>query len=215
MQTNTTTSLLRALVVVVALLICKVTVAVMLGYSNYFPPNFQSDFLQRRDGYFFGAYQWAFYPHIASGPAALFLGMLLISERFRLRFPTWHRRLGRVHVLNVLFVVSPSGLWMAYDTSTGTIAAISFAILAVATATCSALGWRAAVRRQFAIHRRWMTRCFVLLCSAVVLRIFGGLGTVLEVRSLWFDPLASWASWLVPLILLELSRLKLWRTVRQ
>lgn len=214
MQTNTSTSLRQALVVVVALLICKVTVAVMLGYSNYFPPNFQSDFLQGRDGYFFGAYQWAFYPHIASGPVALFLGMLLISERFRLRSPTWHRRLGRVHVLNVLFVVSPSGLWMAYDTSTGTIAAISFAILAVATATCSALGWRAAARRKFAIHRRWMTRSYLLLCSAVVLRIFSGLGTVLEVRSPWFDPLASWASWLVPLILLELSRLTRWRTVR-
>lgn len=214
MPSSATTILRRALVVVVVLLICKVTIAVMLGYSNYFPPNFQSDFLQGRDGYFFGAYQWAFYPHIASGPAALFLGMLLISERFRLRFPKWHRRLGRVHVLNVLFVVSPSGLWMAYDTSTGTIAAISFAILAVATATCSALGWRAAVRRQFAIHRCWMTRSFVLLCSAVVLRIFGGLGTVLLIRSPWFDPLASWASWLVPLILLELSRLTRWRTVR-
>ncbi|MBC7816229.1 MAG: hypothetical protein IAG10_04955, partial [Planctomycetaceae bacterium] len=79
MQTNTTTNLRRALVVVFALLICKVTVAVMLGYPNYFPPNFQSDFLQGREGYFFGTYQWAFYPHIASGPAALFLGMLLIS----------------------------------------------------------------------------------------------------------------------------------------
>lgn len=213
MQSNFSTNLRRALVVVVALLICKVTVAVMLGYSNYFPPNFHSDFLQGREHYFFGPYQWAFYPHIVSGPAAIFLGMLLISERFRLRFPRWHRRLGRVHVLNVLFIVSPSGLWMAYDTQTGTIAGISFAILAVATATCSALGWRAAVRRQFAIHRRWMTRSFVLLCSAVVLRIFGGLGTVLEVRSTWFDPLASWASWLLPLILLELSRLKLWRTI--
>lgn len=214
MANSITSNLQKALVVVVALLIGKVTVAVMLGYSNYFPPNFRSDFLQGREDYFFGAYQWAFYPHIASGPAALFLGMLLISERFRRRHPAWHRRLGRVHVLNVLLVVSPSGLWMAYDTSTGTIAAISFAILAVATATCSALGSQAAVRRQFSIHRRWMTRSFVLLCSAVVIRIFGGLGTVLEVRSLWFDPLASWTSWLVPLILLELSRLKLWRTVR-
>lgn len=214
MQSNISTNLRRALVVVVALLIGKVTVAVMLGYSNYFPPNFHSDFLQGREYYFFGAYQWAFYPHIASGPAAIFLGMLLISERFRFRFPKWHRRLGRVHVLNVLFVVSPSGLWMAYDTQTGTIAGISFAILAVATATCSALGWRAAMRRQFAIHRRWMERSFTLLCSAVVLRIFGGLGTVLEVRSFWFDPLASWASWLLPLFLLELCRLKLWRTIR-
>lgn len=74
MPNRPSTTLLRALVVLAGLLIVKITVAVMLGYSNYFPPNFQSDFLQGRDGYFFGGYQWAFYPHIAFGPAAAVLG---------------------------------------------------------------------------------------------------------------------------------------------
>lgn len=214
MAINPLTILRRVLVVVIALLICKVTVAVMLGYSNYFPPNFQSDFLHGRENYFFGAYRWAFYPHIASGPVAILLGMVLISESFRRRFPKWHRNLGRVHVLNVVCVVAPSGLWMASDTSTGTIAAIGFAILSVVTGTCAALGWRAAVRRQFAIHRRWMWRTFLLLCSAVVLRVLGGLGTVLEVQTLWFDPIASWLSWLVPLAAYELSGLKIWKRSR-
>lgn len=54
MPNRPSTTLLRALVVLAGLLIVKITVAVMLGYSNYFPPNFQSDFLQGRDGYFFG-----------------------------------------------------------------------------------------------------------------------------------------------------------------
>ena len=208
------TILRRALVVMVGLLILKVTVEVMLGYRNYFPPNFGSDFLRGRERYFFGAYQWAFYPHIASGPVALILGMVQISDSFRRRFPTWHRNLGRVHLLNVLCVVAPSGLWMAYYASTGSVAAIGFAILAISTGTCAALGWRAAVKKQFPSHRRWMWRSFLLLCSAVVIRLLGGLGTVMEVQANWFNPLASWSSWLVPLTAFELSGLKMWRRSR-
>lgn len=199
----------RALVCVVVLLILKVTVEVTLGYVNYFPPNFGSDFLRGRERYFFGAYQWAFYPHIASGPAALVLGLVLLSESFRRRFPKWHRNLGRLHVANVLCIVTPSGLWMAYYASTGTIAAIGFAILAILTGTCVAFGWRAAVKRQFSIHRRWMWRSFLLLCSAVVLRLTVGLGDVIGIQTLWFDPLASWSSWLVPLAVFELIGLRM------
>src|SRR5262245_53357455 len=104
------TTLRRAVVVVAVLLIVKVTVEIALGYANYFPPNFDSDFLRGRQGYFFGTYQWAFYSHIASGPIALLGGLVLLSERFRLRFPKSHRNLGRLHAVNVLCVVTPSGL---------------------------------------------------------------------------------------------------------
>jgi hypothetical protein len=206
-------TLRRILVAVAALLIVKVAVEVMLGYASYFPPNFGSDFLRGREGYFFGMYQWAFYSHIASGPTALLAGIVLLSDRFRLRFPKWHRNLGRCHTVNVLCVVTPSGLWMAYHASTGTIAAIGFAILAVLTGTCIALGWRAAVKRQFAVHRRWMWRCFLLLCSAVLVRLLGGLGTVIGVHAPWFNPAASWASWILPLTAFELSGLRMCRRI--
>lgn len=195
----------RAVVLLAALLIIKVTVAVIGGYGDYFPPNFDSDFLRGRDAYFFGSYQTAFYAHLASGPVSLLLGLLLISQRFRLRFPGWHRRLGRVQGLNVLLVVAPSGLWMAAYASPGAIAGGAFAILAVSTAACVLLGWRAAIRKQFVDHRRWMERCFLLLCSAVVIRVLGGLGTVMGVEAAWFNPAAAWASWLVPLAVFELS----------
>ena len=196
----------RALIWLAGLLILRVTVAVTLGYSNYFPPNFNSEFLRGREDYF-SSYQWAFYPHIASGPVSLIIGMILISKQFRLRLPKWHRFLGRIQVASILLVVAPSGLWMAYYASTGTVAAIGFALLAVLTGLCAALGWRAAVRCRFAVHRRWMLRCFLLLCSAVSLRLLGGLATVCGVQSEWFDPLASWASWIVPLSVFELSGL--------
>ena len=189
------------------MLITKVTISVVLGYVDYFPPNFQSDFLHGRDSYFFGAYQYAFYVHIASGPVSLVLGMALISETFRRRYPRWHRYLGRIQTICVLFLVAPSGLWMAYHAATGTIAAVGFATLSVATGATVALGWRAAVERRFRDHQRWMWRCFLLLCSAVVLRLFGGLAIVAGIGDNWTYSLAAWMSWMLPLLVFELSSL--------
>jgi uncharacterized membrane protein len=201
----------RLLPLLAGVLVLKVTASVVANYHNYLPPNFASDFLRGRERHFFGAYQWAFYTHIASGPVTLVLGLILVGERFRVRYPRWHRRLGWLQVACVLLLVTPSGLWMAYYAAAGPVAGLSLATLAVATATSASAGVRAAMRRRFAEHRRWMWRCYLLLCSAVVLRVIGGLGTVAGVSSPWFDPVATWVSWLVPLAAFELrERARRW-----
>ncbi len=207
-------NLRRVLTVFAALLIVKVTVTVVLGYRNYLPPNFNSDFLRGREGYFFGSYQWAFYAHIASGPLACVAGTLLVSDSFRQRSPRWHRFLGRFQVANILLFVAPSGLWMAGYAAAGPIAAVGFAPLVLLTGLSTALGLRAAVQRRFLVHRRWMRRSYLLLCSAVVLRLLGGLATVVGIQADWFDPVAAWASWSVPLAIFELSRWRNGGTVR-
>ena len=54
MASALSTTLQRVLTLLTGLLILKVTGAVMLGYVNYFPPNFDADFLRGRERYFFG-----------------------------------------------------------------------------------------------------------------------------------------------------------------
>ncbi len=194
----------RLLVAAAGLLALKITASVVWNYRHYLPPDFATDFLQGRQAYFFGPYQWAFYAHLASGPVTLILGLLLVSERFRLRFPKWHRTLGKTQILLIVLLLAPSGLWMARYAETGAVAGVGFSLLAVATAGCALAGWRTAVQRRFVEHRRWMWRCFLLLCSAVVIRLIGGLGTVAEIGWAGSYPLAAWASWLLPLAVFEL-----------
>jgi hypothetical protein len=191
-----------------------VTFSVIVGYRNYFPPNFHADFLRGRQAYFFGAYRWAFYAHLISGPASLIFGLILANEEFGIRFPRWHRSLGKVQAVVVLILLLPSGLWMARYAQTGIVATIGFSALAITTGACVIFGWRAAVNRRFFEHRLWMLRCFVLLCSAVVLRVIGGLVTVTGVGDAWGYPLASWASWLGPLAVFELVRVVRRRKLR-
>jgi hypothetical protein len=192
-----------ALIAVTALLILKVTLSVVIGYRSYLPPDFDSDFLLGRESYFWGPYCWAFYTHLVAGPVSLVVGTILISERFRRFAPRWHRRLGRLQVACVLLLVAPSGLWMAWYAATGAVAGAGLGSLAIATAACIALGWRAAVGRRFDDHRRWMWRTYLLLCSAVVIRLVGGMATVFHFDALWLYPLSAWASWIVPLLVFE------------
>jgi hypothetical protein len=186
-----------------AVLVVKVALGVLLQYGDYFPPNFQSVFLRGREAYFWGGYHWAFYAHLISGPATLLLGTILVSDWFRRRVPMWHRRLGRVQVALILMLVAPSGLYMSWYADTGAVAAAGLGTLAIATAACAMLGWRAAVTRRLAVHRRWMLRTFLLLCSAVVIRMIGGLATVLEFDAVWLYPASCWISWLLPLLVFE------------
>src|SRR5262245_32842211 len=197
----------RVLVGVAVLLIIKVTLSVVIGYRQYLPPDFESDFLLGREAYFYGPYSWAFYSHLVSGPTSLILGTILVSDRFRAWAPKWHRRLGRLQIGNVLLLVVPSGLWMAWYAATGAVAAAGLGALAVTTAVCAGAGWRTAVARRFQEHRPWMWRTYILRCSAVVSRMIGGLATVLQVDAEWVYPLSCWVSWLGPLMIFEAMRM--------
>lgn len=196
----------RVLMCLTGFLIMKVTIGVVLNYRHYLPPDFANEFLEGRESYFFGSYQWAFYAHLHSGPISLVLGLLLINDPFRKAFPGWHRALGRVQVLNVLLLVAPSGFWMALFAQPQPVASLGFATLAILTATFVALGWRTAVKRQFATHRIWMWRTYMLLGSAVVIRMIGGLALVTDTQAEWIYPVSAWASWLLPLAGYELYR---------
>lgn len=185
-------------------LVLRVLVAILGNYPDYFPPNFESLFLQGREATFAGGYRVAFYVHICSAPGVLVSGLVLLSETVRRRFPGGHRVLGRVHAAVVLGLVLPSSLVMAQHAFGGWPAGVSFALLSVATAGCTLAGVVTARRRQFARHRRWMVRSFVLLCSAVVLRLISGAATVVGVESPETAYIAAaWASWLVPLAAAE------------
>jgi hypothetical protein len=208
MLITTSRKLKLSFVLLVCVLIVKVTVGVVLNYTNYFPPVFASGFLVGRESYFYTNYQWAFYTHIVSSPFTLVLGLLLLNERFRVRHTKWHRFIGSVQVGLVLLLVSPSGFWMAFYAATGTVASVGFGSLAIATGVFSFLGWRSAVKRRFTEHRCWMWRCYLVLCSAVVLRLTAGLATVVGIEEDWPYPMAAWTSWLIPLAIYELVLFK-------
>jgi uncharacterized membrane protein len=195
------TTVLRWLAVA---LILRVLAAILANYPDYFPPNFDSLFLEGREATFTGAYRAAFYVHIFSGPVVLFNGLILLSEYVRRRRGGWHRALGRVQVAVLLVFVLPSAVVMSRHAFGGWPAGLSFLVLSAATASCAIAGVACARRRRYDRHRRWMLRSYVLICSAVALRLISGAAGLVGVS----NPegayaVAVWSSWMVPLAVYE------------
>lgn len=201
------TTVLRWLAVV---LILRVLLAILSNYPDYFPPNFDSIFLQGRQATFPGLYEVAFNVHLVSSPVVLVVGLVLLSETVRRHAPGLHRRLGWVQVLVLLVFVLPSSLVMAGRAIGGWPAGVSFVLLTVATAACAVAGVVQARQKRFDRHRRWMLRTYVLVCSAVVLRLLSGLLGWFELPSTaWVYTVSAWASWVLPL-----AAYQLWEHVR-
>jgi uncharacterized membrane protein len=198
-------------------LILRVLVAILANYPDYFPPNFDSLFLEGREATFTGAYRPAFYVHIFSGPVVLFNGLILLSEYVRRRLGGLHRVLGRVQVVVLLLFVLPSSVVMSRHAFGGWPAGLSFLLLSAATASCAIAGVVHARRRRYDRHRRWMLRSYVLICSAVALRLLSGAAGLVGVPS----PegayiVAAWSSWLFPLAAYEVAeRLPAYRQFRR
>ena len=207
---------LRVLFRLSALLVMvKVTVSVILNNRQYFPPDFESEFLQGREHYFYGIYQYAFYSHVLSGPLSLLLGVILISNRIRRRWPKAHRWVGRFQVAIVTLIVAPGGFLMALRADGGNVAVVGFSVLAILTAATALIGYRRAKQRRYSSHEQWMMRCFLLLTSAVVLRLIAGASIVTEFENKWVYPVSAWVSWLIPVSIYELYRIYTRRVVKQ
>ncbi len=181
--------------------ILKVVVTVLISYRDYMPPNFDNEFLLGRESYFFHGYNIPFFVHVVAGPISLVMGLFLVTKQSRKW--RWHRLTGRLQVANVLVLVAPSGLWMAFY-APGDTAAVGFGSLAVATWLFTFFGFRWALNRDFDRHRLWMLRAFALLCSAVLIRAIGGLAMVMNLTQDWVYPFSAWACWLLPLAILEI-----------
>ena len=129
------------------------------------------------------------------------------GDRFEYRGLGVELFLGFLSVVGVLLVfVLPSSVVMSRHAFGGWPAGLSFLLLSGATAGCAVAGVVQARRRRYDRHRRWMLRCYVLICSAVALRLISGAARLIGVPS----PeqayiVAAWVSWLFPLAAFEVA----------
>ena len=181
--------------------------SILYQYRWYFPADFESsDFLMGRRASFRGAYRWAFYVHLISGPIAIVVAASLILSGGIEQYRRAHRILGRLLALVVFLGLVPSGILMGTQAYTGPIAGWGFVSLAIATGVCMTFAVMQASRKRFESHRRWAIRSFILLCSPLLLRFVSSTLTGLQVDSEWTYQLNAWFSWILPILIFELIR---------
>lgn len=130
-------------------------------------------------------------------------GFVLTNDHLRSTYRNVHKKLGRIQSLAIILLIVPSGLVMSLFTESGLWAGAGFACQALALLIFTVLGWTYAIRMQFAIHQQWMTRAFLTLCGAIVLRILAAVGVQAGWSHEFYYPITAWLCWLLPLATYE------------
>jgi len=152
----------------------------------------------------FEAHPAAISTHIFASAIALMLGPAQFSSRLRQGRPVLHRWIGRVYLGVGVAVGGMAGLVMATHASGGSWARWGFGSLAVAWLFTGAVAYRAARRRSFLVHRRWMVRNFALTFAAVTLRLYLPSAFVAGIAFESAYPVIAWLCWVPNLVVAEL-----------
>ena len=121
------------------------------------------------------AHPWLAYLHMTPGVLYLIGAPLQLSQRFRTRHYTFHRRLGRVLVPTALFSTVLALVFGVLYPWGGTPEAAATVLFGCWFAVCLLLGFRAIRRNDVINHRRWMIRAFAVGVGVGMIRIWIGI----------------------------------------
>jgi len=141
-----------------------------------------------------------FYTHILLGGLALLIGWTQFSAKFRLRYLTTHRIIGKVYVVSVL-LSALAGFYIAFYATGGWVTSLGFMSLAIIWFYSTFMAYQHIRHQRIAAHERMMIYSYAACFAAVTLRIW--LPLLIAVTG-EFEPaykIVAWLCW-VPNILI-------------
>jgi hypothetical protein len=145
-----------------------------------------------------------YYIHVLFALPVLLGAPLQFTTELRLRMPAFHRAVGRAYVCGAT-VAAVTAIYMGtagpYEGSR-----LSIAITGILWLFFTLAAWRHAVARSFLAHRAFMIRSYAMALVLVWLRLMYDFQDLLffyvtneDLR----DATREWASWVVPLLVVE------------
>ncbi|MFN3189950.1 MAG: DUF2306 domain-containing protein [Aureliella sp.] len=133
---------------------------------------------------------------LLSGPFQLWLG----STR---KLPQFHRRLGFAYIASIS-VSSVAAFYLAINIEGPFWEGAGLFGAGCVWVITTSMGIMSLRRREYVHHQEWMVRNYIATLSFVAFRVMILIGKELKMGS-WDDRLifASWASWVVPLLIAE------------
>ena len=169
-------------------------------------------FAERPVAYRSIAWRVVFYIHITSGIVALFVPLLQFSKTVLKRVPHIHRRLGSLYVHGVLWLVVPSGAYMAWYAKGGIWSSLLFTLMGVVHFYFTWAGWRSlrGGKQTVRAHAKWMIRSYAIALTAVSFRLYHVGLMIYGVENFYVH--ALWLSLFTNVILAELLLAIIFRT---
>jgi hypothetical protein len=142
---------------------------------------------------------WWLVAHLGGGSLALLLGPFQFSGWIRGRYVNAHRWMGRLYLTGVAVASVAAvyiGLWVTPDRAFG----ISLLFLDLAWVVTTGMAYAAVLRRQFAAHREWMIRSYVVTFAFVLFRLMSVDLNLLSGLGAMQQAMLVWIAWAVPLL---------------
>jgi uncharacterized membrane protein len=188
-------SLMRALYFIPLAALCSIIGTYPLVYLMV---DGKIGILQTKSDALIGDAMWrvGFYTHIVCGGVALSVGWSQFVKSWRERYREMHRFVGKVYVL-MACVSGLAGVWIAPQTTTGSIAGLGFGSLGVFWLGVTFQAYYRIRQRDLWRHERLMVYSYSACCAAVTLRLW--LPLLIGIFQLDFGvayPIVAWLCWL-------------------
>lgn len=172
---------------------------------QYIPVQTDVAFLQIKQSYIH-IQPWfvCFYIHVYTSMFALLAGFTQFWPWLLQRYKRWHRSLGYVYIVTVVFISGPASLVMGWYANGGLGSRIAFLLLGTAWIFFTVKAWQKAKDKDFTAHKRFMIRSYALTLSAITLRAWKVLIVyAFEPRPMDAYRIVAWLGWVGNLLVAE------------
>jgi uncharacterized membrane protein len=180
--------------------------ALMLEITlQYIPVRMDAAFLQIKQEYIhIIPWRIAFFTHVFSSMFVLVAGFTQFWSYLLQHYKKWHRFIGKIYVIDILFITGPASFIMALLANGGISSRIAFTMLSVLWMFTTAKAWQTAKAKQITAHKAWMMRSYALTLSAITLRAWKWLLIALfHLRPLNTYMIVAWMGFVPNLMLAE------------
>lgn len=154
----------------------------------------------------------SFYSHITLGGLALLIGWTQFSQKLRKKNLKLHRNIGRIYVYSVL-ISGVFGLYIAQFATGGLPNIIGFSLSALVWLSTTIIAFSAIRKKNIQKHKEFMIYSYAMCFSAVTLRIWLPLLTILMGEFIKAYYVVAWLSWIpnlfVAYLIIKSSRKKM------
>ncbi len=190
--------------IIIFVLILLIGSLIVFVTSRYLDPSDLGGYLAYRAEDTVNLIRYSVLIHATISFLVLLLASVLVFFRIEQKFPRTHRTIGRLIVFSTLLFLVPTGFVLSYHALGGISGKILFSLLTLLSMIFIAQGFYTALKRKLHQHRKWMLRFYIVLSSAVWLRI--NLFICFQVKWIISENDYLWCailSWVPQLIILE------------
>jgi uncharacterized membrane protein len=141
--------------------------------------------------------------HVSGGILALLIGPFQFSSRFRTKYLSIHRNIGKIYIVAILLgSICAIGLAFTVALEFHWTWALSLIGLALPWTTCVLMAYRSIRLKRITVHQDWMIRSYIVTFAFITFRILNDY-IMADLPFIERGPTAIWISWSIPLLIGE------------